>query len=506
MKQTLLMFSFIFSCLFAFSQTNGFYAQFENPEGKTWKVGDVLETENGFLFSLRDQTSPVKVSKVVKMSSEGILLGEMSLAATDTIVNLCSLFPSFVDSGYVEGWAVCTTLDDDAMLLKLRIDGELNEISRSLAPLPSADSVDYWLDDYRFLQAEDGCFALLSYRSLTGMEIKLCRISSEGNVTQVERMEDSLVAYVANMFHVHDNPNGFGIFIQKRQVLGTHVNSCAMLYDDNLQLKGIYDITNWYEDDGLGNVYSGSLSLYNSMVCPSPDGGYYISSRLDESTLLSGTVMEHDQSSVLAKTDSVFHTYPQYCVVGHLNDTVEVPSFYRSVDVNDEGMVYQCSMQNIKFGSWPYGSNGTHLVVTKTDTDLNVLWQKRFLKDGNIYSAFQTIATSDGGCLVIGNVYDHNPERCQDVFALKINAEGTVGLDEIQEENMTFVYPNPAKEIIRIGGTEAKETQVFNTLGQCVMSFCGNEASVSNLPTGVYLLRVANNEDMMQTLRLVIDK
>ena len=505
MKKSALTFLFIIMCLDSFSQ-QGFYHTFSDPDRKTWRVGDVLETENGFMLSLRNQSSLKKESKVIKMSSEGVFLGEMCLSATDTAINLCNLFPSTGDSGSVEGLAVCTTSDDSAMLLTLRIDGDLNVLSRSMASLPNSDSMDYWLDDYRFLQTTDGYFALLSYKGqLNEKEIKLCKISNEGIVTQVERMEDSLASYVANIFHIHDDSTGFGIFLRKRQIQGTHVNSCAMLYDADFQLKGIYDISNWYEDDGHGNVYMGDLSLYNSMMCPSPDGGYYISSRLNE-TSLAGTTIVDDQSSVLAKTDSAFQICPQYCIIGHLNDTVEAPSFYRSVDINENGMVFQCSMQNIIFSSWPYGSNGTHLVVTKTDPDLNVLWQKRFMKDGNIYSAFQTMATSDGGCLIVGNVYDHNPELCQDVFALKIDADGTVGLDEIQEENMAFVYPNPAKGTLKIGGVEAKESHIYNALGQCVMSFQGNEANVQKLAIGTYLLKIADHEGKTQTLRLIVDK
>ena len=114
------------------------------------------------------------------------------------------------------------------------------------------------------------------------------------------------------------------------------------------------------------------------------------------------------------------------------------------------------------------------------------------------------MATSDGGCLILGNVYDHNPELYQDVFALKINADGTVGLDEIQEENMAFVYPNPAKETIRIGGVEAEETDVYNTLGQRVMNFRGNEASVVALTTGTYVLRVTDIDNKNHTLRVVV--
>lgn len=506
-KKTLLLFFLVFHSLFAFPQVNGFYSEIKDPTGKTWRVGDVLETDNGFLFSLRDQSSSMMESKVIRMSKEGVLLNEKCLSATDTTINLCSLFSCSDDNACLVGLGVCTLPDDNALLLTLCLDDELNELNRSLAPLPASDSAGYWLDDYRFLQTIDGYFALLCYQgSPTKKEIKLCKISNEGLVTQVERMEDSLVFYVANLFHVHDNPDGFGVFLHKRQIPGTHVNTCTIVYDSNLQLNRICDVSNWYEDDGHGNIYDGHLSLYNSMMLPSPDGGYYISSRLYE-LALTGTTAVHDQSSVMAKTDADFHTQPQYSIIGHLNDTVEVPSFYKSIDVNDEGVVYQCSMQNIIFGSsWPYGSNGTHLVVTKADKDLNVLWQKCFLKDGNVYSAFQTIATSDGGYLIIGNVYDHNPERSQDVFIMKINADGNVGVGEIQEENMAFVYPNPTKGLLRIGGVEAKETKIYNTLGQCVMSFRGNEASVESLAEGVYLLRIKDGQGRNQILRLVVDK
>lgn len=254
MKKATLTLFFIIMCLYSFSQ-QGFYHTFSDPYGKTWRVGDVLETENGFLFSLRDYSSPIMESKIVRMSSEGEIFGEANLAATDTTLNLINLFPASDDAGFFDCLAVCRTPDGNAMLLTLRIDDELNELSRSLYPLPSSDSNDYRLDDYRFLQTTDGYFALLSYQGMPiEKEIKLCRVSKEDGVIQVERMEDTLVAYVANLFHVQNDPEGLGIFLHKRKIPGSHVNSCAMLYDGNLELKRIYDINNWYEDDGHGNI------------------------------------------------------------------------------------------------------------------------------------------------------------------------------------------------------------------------------------------------------------
>ena len=166
--------------------------------------------------------------------------------------------------------------------------------------------------------------------------------------------------------------------------------------------------------------------------------------------------------------------------------------------------VFQCAILNEipQYGLLqPYP---TGIVVTKTDQDLNVEWKNRFLRDGN-YQAIAINATADGGCLVVGSLGDYQAQRF-DVFALKINADGTMGLDEIKEENKDYVYPNPARETIRIGGVEAEETVVCNTLGQRVMYFRGNEASVKALVGGVYLLKVTDIDNKTQTVRVVVDK
>lgn len=486
-------------CLNVSAQTRGFYQTFSDPEGKTWRVNDVIETENSYLLMLRENSNPKKESKLMALSLEGEILGETRIAATDTAVNVCRLFLPLGDNNHVVGIGFCTSPDDNVLLLMLGFDVELNVVSRSMTPLPFPDNSDYYLEDHRFLQVVDGgYFAVFTFSGLPSQRIIiLCKISNEGQIVEFVELEDPSIYYVASLFHVHDCPNGVGVFAAK-QIPAEHVTSCALVYDDSLRLKKNYNITNIYEDDGIGHVYGGDIKASNSMMIASHNEGYFISSRLYEYT-----TSTNDQASFLAKTDSSFVIQSQYCIIGHFNDTIEAPAFFKSVDVNGEGMVFQCSMQNLNYGSWPYGSNGTHLVVTKTDADLNVSWQKRFLKDGNIYSAFQTIATSDGGCLIVGNVYDHNSELIQDLFVLKINEDGMVGIDEIEEESVVFVYPNPANGLIRIGGVEARETQVFDIWGQCVMSFYGNEASVEVLTAGGYIFRITDKENVPRTVRFV---
>jgi hypothetical protein len=61
-------------------------------------------------------------------------------------------------------------------------------------------------------------------------------------------------------------------------------------------------------------------------------------------------------------------------------------------------------------------------------------------------------------------------------------------------------------EAINIGGVEAEETVVYNTLGQCIMSFWGNEANVEALVAGVYLLKITAKDGQTQITRFIVDK
>ena len=80
-----------------------------------------------------------------------------------------------------------------------------------------------------------------------------------------------------------------------------------------------------------------------------------------------------------------------------------------------------------------------------------------------------------------------------------------VGLEEI--EGSVSVYPNPATEKATIDGIEAAEVQVYNGLGQLVKTVQNtNEIHVSDLPQGVYLLRITNAMGVSQTERITVKR
>lgn len=75
------------------------------------------------------------------------------------------------------------------------------------------------------------------------------------------------------------------------------------------------------------------------------------------------------------------------------------------------------------------------------------------------------------------------------------------------EENTVAVevYPNPARNFVRIEGMEAAEVQVYNALGQLVKTVQGsNEINVSDFAEGIYLLHITDAAGRSHAARVVV--
>lgn len=506
MKSKLFFVLCAFYCLSLSAQEKGFLTTYSEAD-HSWFVTDAIETSNGgFLVTAYDDWGPG--SLLLKLSVEGEILARATIEAVDTTVYAYRLLqvPEGNGSEYV---VLCPSHPDDgstAVLLIMRVDEDLNVTFKKAMPCSFFDDGNMFFDA-KFLLSEECVFAALSSRLSTSPlpnATFLAKFDLDGNLFNCQRWEKDSLNSVCNLFHAEEDKIGlFGRF--SPSYMG------FLTFDDSLQLISRDSISQWTNPEGgVGDFCLYHIGdLINSQAALLPNGSHFVSARLSENLFhANGYPYKNDQSVILAKYENDFHRPDNMLVTEHLNDTVEYPAFYRSMDFRETAEmkceVFQCSILNMHAGYELLQPFPTGISVIKADQDLNIEWKRRYLRDRN-YQAMVINATDDGGCLVVGSIGDYNAQRF-DVFALKINADGTVGLNEIQEESEVFVYPNPAKEIIRIDGVEAKETMIYNSLGQCIMSFQGNEANVEDLSAGVYLLRITNCDGLMQTLRLVIDK
>ncbi|MEX1189196.1 MAG: T9SS type A sorting domain-containing protein [Bacteroidia bacterium] len=83
-----------------------------------------------------------------------------------------------------------------------------------------------------------------------------------------------------------------------------------------------------------------------------------------------------------------------------------------------------------------------------------------------------------------------------------------LGINEVTKNMVNFVYPNPANDMVSLNLEDFKGLQsnieVYNMQGQLVLRLTQNSnianVSVSELPSGKYLVRAFNNEKSMNQL------
>ena len=83
----------------------------------------------------------------------------------------------------------------------------------------------------------------------------------------------------------------------------------------------------------------------------------------------------------------------------------------------------------------------------------------------------------------------------------------TSNISEI--ESLIFsVFPNPTKELIQISGLKSKQSTyiIVNSLGQMVLSGIANSSTIdcSSLTSGVYFLKIKDNQNRVGIRRIVI--
>ena len=465
------------------------------PPNTIWRPNDIIETESdNIVIAYWDYQ---KASHISKLSASGVLLNEVTVSAPDTTIIIKSLFADEgKDSDGFRAIGLCypDTGDVEAILF-MRFDENCNVVQQKAVPCVG---LLHSIANLCVLKQRDGFKIAVTENDFRRHH--LAKFDEEGTLLKWEELElDSLLS-ICNLFETLEEDGSFGMYANISN--SSQASMGVLIFDDSLQFVERRHFHQWNSVEPNGDICLSYLKdEFNSMMMPSPDRmGYLVSSRLEEGLYSSSQWIKSDQSSIVAKTDSSFTMYEHYEVIEHLNDTIEYPAFYKSIDFSTKSVtlpyVYQCSMQGNCLGEpgWPFCQYPLNVVVTKTDANLNIVWKKRFLTD-KVYSPFAIASTSDGGCVVVGMVYDFNLEHRIDLFALKINENGNVGLKEIHEENMAFVYPNPVKETLKIGGEEAFEVQVYNTLGQLVKTAQNtNEVSLEGLPQGVYLLRIATKD------------
>ncbi len=83
-----------------------------------------------------------------------------------------------------------------------------------------------------------------------------------------------------------------------------------------------------------------------------------------------------------------------------------------------------------------------------------------------------------------------------------------LGLDEIEFNELIEVFPNPTNDSLNIrltNGIESSEVVLYNVLGNSIIKTNNNFMDVSNLETGIYILRIITKDDRILSKRIIIE-
>ena len=67
----------------------------------------------------------------------------------------------------------------------------------------------------------------------------------------------------------------------------------------------------------------------------------------------------------------------------------------------------------------------------------------------------------------------------------------------VSEEDAIAVYPNPAKDVVYLKGTDIQYVEVYNTLGMQILARNINDSEsidIADFAKGMYFLRITDNK------------
>ena len=523
--KTIRIIAFLFLMLSAtpsFSQENGFFKRFPS-EGKWLVPSCAIETDDGnFIVAINDDSFEGN-GELAKLSSEGELLLTNPFNDPDHWSRAYNVFRHPQEQGTFIGLG--TDIEPpfefnhiyNGIPYFFHFDEELNLTFQTYPEWPE-ELRNYWLSPTSLLGKDRKVFCeyfLMNYEG--GLNFRRIRTKMSLNGDFERFIEDTTDMTSNGLKAIFEFPGTKDIGIYREsQLLGDSFNSSyntLFRVNQGLECEPINKLYRFGEDTIITSTYIDFRAIFlmatnsYSTIIPLDDSTLLFSTDADESLYryaVDTNMFDLQHSAVMFKADTAGNI-GQHCVIGSWNDTIEfIPN--RSIDVTDPSntgnrKIYHCCYSQNKTS---YESPNT-LTVTKFTEEFDILWRKRYSLYNTCLKACHLMATSDGGCLIVGTVtVDENHEW----FALKLLPDGTVGTGEITVTDEIFFYPNPARDVLHLHyPQEMQPTQIelYDLQGRLVRTkTTGFESlSMEGLSAGQYVLKVTLENGKVYTDKVV---
>jgi hypothetical protein len=92
----------------------------------------------------------------------------------------------------------------------------------------------------------------------------------------------------------------------------------------------------------------------------------------------------------------------------------------------------------------------------------------------------------------------YQPNQTESGFVQSVFDDGLLLPNKTFASKKAVVYPNPTRQILHIDQDHLEKIMLYDVSGQFIQSFePSNQINVGHLPTGIYLLKLYSNTDVM---------
>ena len=479
-NQAITIISLFILISFSLNAQSTFQNTISGPEDQI--INCVTEDDNGN-FILVGRNYPIGLDiacgYLIRITPAGDLLDEMVLDSSQGSSILFNV-TFFNDSLYILGSKFIDTLI--SRLLYLKLDKNLVKADEKYLGMPSNN----WFSYMKSIIDTDSNFVITGYTS------RWDSVSTLNN----------------------------DVFFYKLSITGDSINS-NFITSDNL-LTFSFDIIEKSDHTGYyayGKKYSGisgrsgerfelskQLDSLDIVIIPNDIHNYISSEWLNDSVIIitgNGEPLEVPSYSL-----SVLTTTPENDPIDYNHFKIEDPmrdhtAMYQGVSIKDDN-IYVGGTSNLNYANPFFSTSDSWFHLIKVNPDLSPVWENWYGGDA-YYFLYSILATSDGGCLMVGNRYDDEvQDQERDICVIKVNSDGLiVWTKEIDPDQAMFsLYPNPGKEQISIKMPSGEFWfELYGLNGQALVrqwvSRDKNTITATHLASGVYFYRIIDQHNQI---------
>lgn len=487
MRNFLLSLAVLFSAPIAFSQQQEGLFIDKNPDTFSKNGKYAVETLDGcFILSETYPSSEfpgLTEAMLMKISSDGELLATASL---DSKLEIAGLYADPDDKRLFH--AICLRGDDSTPCI-VSFDDGLNNINHNYVELPEGytnGSSTYCAD----------------WKSMLGHDDKVLLAV----LTVIEAVRDCHQYYLLFAFDgtieqhsITDIPKVIGHpFEQTDGSRWCYNRGVLSRFDDSLRLEQIQSFDILHEEPTETGTYSISINhaMYPTAVALPDSSMLFAEEASEDWHNHSGYPIDHNYYQV-----AFFRREPdgsiQKVIVEGSRETYDLIPYFQAIDYVDPDTIYLCGYQSRENNSFGPLVMGNTIFLKKVNGDLDIIWEKSLVLGVEHYEPRYMFATRDGGCMIVGRVFYDIYEDEADLFACKVNPDGTLGTKEIigaGHRPYTFA-PNPVKDRLYMEfspDVQPVQIELYDLQGRLVGTQRNGPESVdmSRLPAGAYMMRV----------------